>query len=360
MFFPSLRSVLAGALVASATVNASPHIRADNSTSSSACNNSPDLCDRQYNKITHMGAHGSAFLRTGQGFAAAGNQNDDAIDALDAGLRLLQVQVHQNETLELCHTSCGLLDAGTLEKWLGTINDWMTSHTSDVVTLLLVNSDKASAADFGTHFKNSGLDQIAYTPSSSSAFSDWPTLQSMIDDKKRLVVFVTNMDASSDYPYLIPEFDYVFETSFEVTTLAGFNCTLDRPSNASPASSALSKGYLSLVNHFKYQTITADTFLPDLSNIEIVNNASTTTDGNLGKHLSLCKSQYQSVPNFVLVDFWDRGSVLQATDDMNGISGATGRKDFSSDDKSQGSRSQTSLGTGGALIVFLAAAIMMV
>lgn len=357
MFFPSFRSILTGALVATTAVNAIPQIRADNS-SSSACNNSPDLCNKQYNQITHMGAHGSQFLRTGNGLAAAGNQNNGAIDALDAGLRLLQIQIHKNTTLELCHTSCSLLDAGTLDKWLGEINTWMTSHTNDVVTLLLVNSDKATAAEFGTHFKSSGIDQIAYTPASGSAFSEWPTLQSMINDKKRLVVFVTNIDASSDYPYLIPEFDYVFETAFEVTSLDGFNCTLDRPSRSGPASAALSNNYLSLVNHFKYQTVVVGTYLPDLSNIEIVNNASTATDGNLGKHLQLCKGQWGSIPNFVLVDFWDRGSVIKALDDMNGVSGATGRTAIK-DDTSLGSRSKGSMGTG-ALIAFLAAAIMMV
>lgn len=30
---------------------------------STACNNSPDLCDKSYGEITHLGAHDSPFVR---------------------------------------------------------------------------------------------------------------------------------------------------------------------------------------------------------------------------------------------------------------------------------------------------------
>lgn len=32
-------------------------------TRSAACNNSPDLCDKSYGEITHLGAHDSPFVR---------------------------------------------------------------------------------------------------------------------------------------------------------------------------------------------------------------------------------------------------------------------------------------------------------
>lgn len=40
-----------------------------------ACNNSPDLCDRSYGDITHLGAHDSPFVSTsGSGLSLATNQ----------------------------------------------------------------------------------------------------------------------------------------------------------------------------------------------------------------------------------------------------------------------------------------------
>ena len=110
MLHSSLRSVVAGVLAATSAVYALPQSNSDSgsgSGSSTACNNFADLCDRNYNNITHMGAHGSSFLRDGNdGLSAAGNQNYNATDALDAGIRLLQAQIHEeNNALHLCHTS---------------------------------------------------------------------------------------------------------------------------------------------------------------------------------------------------------------------------------------------------------------
>ncbi|KAH6964099.1 hypothetical protein HG530_003366 [Fusarium avenaceum] len=364
MLHSSLRSVVAGVLAATSSVYALPQSNSGSgsgSGSSTACNNSPDLCDRGYNNMTHMGAHGSSFLRDGNnGLAAAGNQNFNATDALDAGIRLLQAQVHkENNTLRLCHTSCDILDAGPLEDWLSIINDWMKANTNEVVTLLLVNSDDAKPTEFGKAINGSGIAELAYAPSGQNATSEWPTLKSMINKSTRLVTFVTNIDATTEYPYLMPEFDHVFETAFEVPTMTGFNCTVTRPSKIDDGVSGLSENFMSLVNHFKYQTLSegSSLFLPDTENIDTVNSNGTTEDGSLGKHLQQCQKEWGAAPNFVLVDFFDKGEVLAAADKMNGVSGATGREEFT--DESMGSVTDRQVGMV-ALTAFVAAAVLLV
>ncbi|WXC62164.1 hypothetical protein SNK03_008020 [Fusarium graminearum] len=338
MLYSSLRSIVAGVLAATSAVYALPQSTGSGSGSSSstACNNSPDLCDRNYNNITHMGAHGSSFLTDGNsGLTAAGNQNFNATDALDAGLRFLQAQVHkENNALHLCHTSCDILDAGTLQDWLSKINVWMEANANEVVTILLVNSDDATADEFGKVINGSGIAELAYAQSNQNATTEWPTLKSMIDAKTRLVTFVTNIDASTQYPYLMPEFNYIFETAFEVPELTGFNCTVNRPSKIKDAASALSNGMMSLVNHFKYQSLAtnSDLFIPDTENIDTVNSDGTSQAGQLGKHLQECRQEWGVAPNFVLVDFFEKGQVLAATDKMNGVSDATGREAVKSDE----------------------------
>lgn len=130
---------------------ASTAVSAATSTSTVACNNSPDLCSRQYSNVTHMGAHDAAFLRdSSTDNSVAGNQYYNATKALNAGIRLLSLQVHNsNGTLELCHTTCTLLDAGTLEDFLVKIKTWMDENPNEVVTLLIVNSDDEDVASFG-------------------------------------------------------------------------------------------------------------------------------------------------------------------------------------------------------------------
>ncbi|KAI1417711.1 PLC-like phosphodiesterase [Hypoxylon sp. FL1857] len=343
--------------VASATSTAS----AAASTSTIACNNSPDLCSRSYNNITHMGAHDSAFLRDAStSNSIAGNQYFNATVALDAGLRLLQAQVHDKDgAIELCHTSCDLLDAGTLQNWLTPIKSWMDSNPNEVVTLLIVNSDGKDVAEFGSAFSASGLDKYGYTPSGNG----WPTLQEMISANTRLVTFIASITPNGQYPYLLSEFDHVFETPFEVTSLSGFNCTLDRPSSQSSAGAAITAGLMPLMNHFKYNLLAASIEVPDADNITTTNSPSTSTTGNLGLHAQNCNQQWGIKPTFVLVDFFNEGPAIQTADNLNGITAvgrSTAAERTTSVTTATASPRRQGLGMGtGALVAFLAAVLVL-
>src|ERR1700761_8004689 len=111
------------------------------SSSSPACNNSPALCQRSYSDITHLGAHDSPFVSNADnGFTDSGNQFFNSTTQLDAGVRLLSLQLHWNNAsteLRLCHTICELYDAGSLVSWLSDIKQWMDRNPYEVVTLLL-------------------------------------------------------------------------------------------------------------------------------------------------------------------------------------------------------------------------------
>lgn len=331
-------------------------------TSSAACNNSPELCSRNYNTITYLGAHDSAFLRDqSTGNSVAGNQFQNATYALDAGVRLLQAQVHEsNNSLHLCHTSCDLLDAGSLEDWLTAVNYWMDQNTNEVVTILLVNSDTKPVAQFGSAFEGSGISKHGFHQTSTKATGDWPTLQNMIDQKTRLVTFITNIDGGdpAQYPYILDEFNYVFETAFQVTDLTGFNCTLNRPSQEDSAAAALSSNFLSLINHFKYQTVAGSIFIPDVDEIQTVNSPDTATTGSLGRHVDQCTTEWGSKPNFLLVDFWNDADPLKAADVANGLSDFTGRTDPSTSDQSMAPGTSRSFGQCALVAAFAGAVLL--
>ncbi|ESZ91141.1 hypothetical protein SBOR_8475 [Sclerotinia borealis F-4128] len=336
--------------IAVAKSSSVPVTEAAVSTSTVACNNSPELCNRNYNNITHMGAHDSAFLRDSTtGFTTAGNQFYNVTVALSAGIRLLQAQVHNsNGTLELCHTSCLLLDAGSLETFLTEIKTWMDANTNEVVTLLLVNSDDESAATFGSIFSSSGIDTYGYTPTSTTApISTWPTLQTLITANTRLITFIASIDYDSKYPYLLPEFTYVFETYFGVLSLDAFNCTLQRPTSVDSASVAVKSSYMGLINHFADTAQSFGITVPDVGNISTTNSASTSTTGALGTQAKQCRSEWGIKPTFILVDFFNIGPSVETADILNGVLGETsGRTNIStsvltasSDDTSSGASS---------------------
>lgn len=350
-------TAVAATVVSSSSAKAATVSQAAAATGTTACNNSPQLCNRNYNNITHLGAHDAAFLRdSSTSFSTSGNQYYNATVALSAGVRLLQAQVHNKAgVLQLCHSSCALLDAGTLQAWLADIKTWMDANTNEVVTLLLVNSDSNSTSSFGTVFSSSGISKYGYTPTSTTGpISTWPTLQTLITANTRLVTFVTNMDYSSTYPYLLPEFTYIFETAFGVTSLSGFNCTLDRPTSLASSSVAISSGYMGLLNHFADVTVLSFT-IPDVSNIATTNSPSTTVTGALGTHGTLCNSEWGKKPVFMLVDFFNVGPAISAADILNGISGQTsGRTNVSTatltaDSTSAGEKGASVSGAGWRL-----------
>ncbi|KAI9903342.1 hypothetical protein N3K66_002694 [Trichothecium roseum] len=337
--------------------SALPQGTSGDSSSSTACNNSPSLCDKKYSEITHLGAHDSAFLRDDStGNSIAGNQYYNATYALDAGLRLLQAQVHvEDSELRLCHTSCSILDAGPLQDWLTKVREWIDDKPNDVVTILLVNDDDGTTADFAKAFEGAGLSQYGYVPEGTTG--GWPTLQSMIDDKKRVVSFVTNIETDQSSAYLLDEFSHVFETPFEVTELTGFGCDVDRPKKIASGADAIADGKLSLVNHFKYAGITDSIQFPDVDSIQTVNDPGT-SQGNIGLHLQTCSKEWGSRPNFVLVDFYSEGDPLAAVDSMNSVSDATGREENVPTTNDAGER-RNNLGSA-ALVAALAGAIMLI
>lgn len=172
-----------------------------------ACNNSPALCPRQYDNVTYLGAHDSAFVRDAStGFSTSGNQFYNTTRQLSAGVRLLTAQVQtpsDSSALHLCHSSCSLLDAGPLSNWLSEIKTWMDSNPNDVVTILLVNGAAASASALAEAYTISGMADLAYTPSSPAATETWPTLSSLISKGTRAMNFVATVDDNTAAPYLM-------------------------------------------------------------------------------------------------------------------------------------------------------------
>ena len=198
----------------------------------------------------------------------------------------------------------------------------MDANPYDVVTILLVNSDNASADDLNSEFEAANITSYAYKPpSTTTALETWPTLQEMISNSTRLVTFVASLDASTNTvaPYLLDEFTFVFENPYNVTSLSNFSCVADRPSAVSgQTATAISSGRLPLVNHFLDEsTGISGVDVPDTGNITTTNGK--TGVGSLGEAATDCSAAYGKAPAFLLVDFFDQGSAISIVNGLNGI-----------------------------------------
>lgn len=303
-------------------------IISETSGSDNACNNSPELCSKAYNQITHLGAHNSPFVRDATtGFSVSGNQFYNSTIQLNAGVRLLSAQIRKsNGNIHLCHSSCDLLDAGILSTWLMEIKQWLDNNPREVVTLLLVNADDFLAEEINPHFVASNITDHAYVPASkSAALSVWPTLQELISANTRLLTFVASIRPSTipdSMTYLMDEFTFIFENDFENVRMSDFSCEPRRPSGvANNTQLALSQNKMPLMNHFLYKESELFSIQsPDVDNITTTNNPGNNQTGMLGLAMDECTSVYGNAPTFILVDFFDEGPAIDAVDAANAIS----------------------------------------
>ncbi|KAF8304908.1 PLC-like phosphodiesterase [Clavulina sp. PMI_390] len=272
------------------------------------CNGNAALCSRNYANVTYIGAHDSYSIDTNP-LDLASNQEIDITAQLDMGVRMLQSQAHlSGSTLELCHTSCLLYDGGSLESYLSTVKSWLDTNPNEVVTLLITNGDAISIPDFWVPaFTNADI--IKYTfvpPASASGKTGWPTLGDMIDAGTRLVVFMDANSNTTAAPYILPEFNFVWETPFDVTDNT-FPCKVDRGTSSS----------MLLINHFLDTDVLGTGIdIPARSQAGTTNsqtsiladaNGCTSLNGGLA-------------PTFVLLDFVDQGQAIATGNFLNGLS----------------------------------------
>jgi hypothetical protein len=204
---------------------------------------------------------------------------------------MLQIQTHiYNGTLYLCHTSCSILNAGTLTSYLTTVKTWVQSHPYDIVTILIENGDYVPASTFVSPIDESGLSQYVYTPPKIlMAPSDWPTLSTMILAGTRVVLFLDYDANQAEIPWLMDEFSHIWETLFDPADRT-FPCTVQRPPGLTNAD-ASSRMYV--MNHNLNQQVNLlgnELLIPLKPLLPITNNVS--GYGSLGANTENCYNEW--------------------------------------------------------------------
>jgi len=280
----------------------------------------PSLFHARYSEQTFIGSHNAAAIRTKENnWSLSGNQYFNVSTQLASGVRLLQAQGHRDpygsDSIRLCHFNCALMDGGTLDEFLAVVKDFLEREKEEVVTLLFVNTGVPLRL-WAKAFFEAGLDINSYIPPPSKRHgnmrvSDWPTIASMVATNKRLVTFLSSGADEQAVPFLLPEFDYIFETDFGIESPDQFSCAPARPSY--PGSYVPDR--LSLVNHFLYAKFLGFRF-PNAS-YAATTNAAGFGVGELGEHAVRCRGLYERRPNFLLVDFYNEGDVFRVERGMN-------------------------------------------
>ncbi|KAK8186246.1 PLC-like phosphodiesterase [Phyllosticta citribraziliensis] len=276
-------------------------------TNTQPCNGYVELCDRKYSNITEVCAHNSPFTRSG---SAAANQQYDVTVQLNDGIRMLQVQTHYNATKDkfnLCHTSCDILNSGTLDDYLADVSSWVSDHPYDVITILLGNADYVKVGNYTGVLENSGLKPYLYEPPQiPMGLEDWPTLSELILTGKRVLIFMDYEANQTAVPYVMDEFSHIWETPFDPTDQS-FPCTVQRPPGLTDDQA---HDHMYMINHNLNAEISLlGTSLLVPNTVELnVTNSNTTEYGALGRSANQCANMWGRPPNRLNVDYYNVGN----------------------------------------------------
>lgn len=306
-------------------------------TEITACNGSPELCDRRLDEIVLAGTHNSMSAADRPGWFFA-NQTRPIPRQLDDGIRLLLIDPHHgvvdregrvrtdlaadgtdrnrvaaelgvdavraaerlagrldlvpaegDQEIFLCHTLCEL-GAERMSSTLRDIRGWLERNRSDVLVILLESSVDPAAIE--GEFEDADLVPYLWTLRRGAPL---PTLREMVVSGRRLVVFDERDGGAA--PWFQPGFLYAQNTSISEFTRDRATCV---PARGTPGNPLL------IMNHW------VDRFPPPASAADVVNGRAT-----LLRRARACRERLGRTPTAIAVDFYDHGDVLAAVDELN-------------------------------------------
>lgn len=181
------------------------------------------------------------------------------------------------------------------------INAFMDENKNEVVTIIL--ECYASSDQIAGCFETSGLSKYLYTKKMGE---EWKTLEQMIVDNTRLVVFSDKNDAQSGQEWYHCIWDYAVETHYSNHKKEDFSCDFNRGSDK------VDNKDLFILNHFVTTSVTG---VGRPKKGEDVNSNPYFID-----RVRACQEQTGKFPNFITVDFYDSGDCKEVVDFINATS----------------------------------------
>jgi hypothetical protein len=224
------------------------------SSDAKRCNGMSELCGRRYDQVAYLATHNS-MSSTASRFVSP-LQDPDIVTQLDAGVRGLLVDSYTWEApdevaarlaasdldpesrrivagvvddvaparpgLWLCHSVCRG-GAVPMVDTLRAIGQWMDRNPREVVTMIVQDAITAEQTEWA--FREAGLERLLYTPSADPG-EPWPTLGTMIDKGRRLVVFAERADGPA--PWYRNFYRYGQETPYAFAGPNEMTCSPNR------------------------------------------------------------------------------------------------------------------------------------
>jgi hypothetical protein len=291
-----------------------PDIYTIPSDRANACNGYPELCAKQVHEVVWASTHNS-FSSLEDRYVAPNHYYSLKMQ-LEAGFRSFMVDLWQWDKDPtkpyLCHKYCAL-GAIPFESHLRLINEFLDANKREVVMIIIeqgVQSSNITAA-----VQASGIEgrvwtppETAGTPASAPDTFEWPTLGSLVESDKRILIFTDEAPGSERNPrptppWLLYMWDYMVENAYEFKNITELDCAFKRGNTNNTG--ALSRK-ITILNHFLTAPMAAP-FLASAANAHTV----------VQSHWDTCRRTWGRAPNVFAFDYWNVNEPLRVMDGLN-------------------------------------------
>lgn len=258
------------------------------------CNGYEPLCEKKYDEVAYLTTH-NAYNNTEMGFDFT-NHHYSITQQLNAGVRALMIDVYDLDGVPTVYHGLSLFGTQPLTANLTEIKNFLDTNPNEVVTIIFECYVTANQIEGAL----TTVDLMPYLFEKGS--DDWPTLQQMIDDENRLVIFTDSEDASADQGWFHHVWTHAVETPFTYYNVDEFDCEFNRgdPDND-----------LFILNHF----VTDESLgIGVESQAEIANANPFFID-----RCDECETITGKFPNFPTIDFYSIGDGLAVVNALNDL-----------------------------------------
>jgi hypothetical protein len=259
----------------------------------SQCNGYNYLCNRRYNEVAFLTTH-NAFNSSADDFLLP-NQSNGITHQLNEGVRAFMIDVYDLSGEPTVYHGFPYLGTKPLGYDLDQIKNFLDANTSEIVTIIF--ESYVTSNELETALNNTGLSTYLFA---KDPLFLWPTLQEMINEGKRLVVFSENDNGLQGQKWYHYIWDHAVETEFSVNDSSQFICDFNRGDSLNE---------LFILNHFITNGITG-TGSP--ANATIANS-----NPFLINRINKVISDKNKFPNFLALDFYELGNGIDVVNTLN-------------------------------------------
>lgn len=270
----------------------------------------------RYNEVCFLTAHNS-FASKDEGFVFYAQQKWTMLKQLENGVRALTIDTHDHYgEIVLCHGKCGPIFSwqlgwsGTHKKFseaLETIVTWLKKNPEEIVTLFIKNHTNVNRihqiVNNVPHAREMILTRQDGDPEYHGGF--WPRLSWMIENNKRLVIFVESPIGMHEHPLFWHVWEHVIENQPGVLKTKAL-------AQQRPESLAYNNKKRTILLFNFFGNITLPAFLAGIAN----------------HYKNLSRVIYKAIdygltngkmPNFINLDFVNRGNAMRFVNELNEI-----------------------------------------